>query len=261
MSRNRRIEKICPICSHSFTSYINRNRIYCNNKCYFKWLKLHPNKGAKGHTYVMKDEHKLKISKALKGKKRIFNHKPDCPCCICKAKRGETKGKNANNWKGDKALRRQKYYCIEPNCKNEISYENFKNGNKRCKPCSKSGNRNSFFNKKHSKEQKEKWSLNRKLELNAHWLNGKSFEVYPLGWNKTFKEQIRYRDGYKCQLCGKNQLENGRKLHVHHIDYDKKNLDVNNLISLCTTCHTKTNFNRKYWKEYFNKLWKREKVI
>ena len=46
-----------------------------------------------------------------------------------------------------------------------------------------------------------------------------------------------------------------RKLDVHHIDYDKKNNDPKNLISLCRKCHMKTNKNRKYWTKYFqNKL-------
>lgn len=85
-----------------------------------------------------------------------------------------------------------------------------------------------------------------------NWKNGKSFEPYPLGWNKTYKEQIRYRDGYKCQICGIPETECLRKLCVHHIDYNKKNIHPDNLISLCIFCHIKTNCNREYWKEYFN---------
>ena len=87
-----------------------------------------------------------------------------------------------------------------------------------------------------------------------NWQGGKSFEPYPLGWNKTFKEQIRYRDGYKCQICGIPEIEHGRKLDVHHKDYDKMNIKPENLISLCNSCHIKTNHNREYWKKYFNKI-------
>ena len=89
------------------------------------------------------------------------------------------------------------------------------------------------------------------LERNPNWRNGSSFEPYPLGWNKTFKEQIRYRDGYKCQICGMPEIENGRNLNVHHIDYNKSNLSLDNLISLCCKCHGKTHFNRDFWKNYF----------
>jgi len=87
---------------------------------------------------------------------------------------------------------------------------------------------------------------------NPNWNGGIQFIPYPLGWNKTFKEQIRYRDSYTCQMCGCSELENIKTLSVHHIDYDKKNIKENNLISLCRKCHTKTNYNRKYWMEVFS---------
>jgi hypothetical protein len=100
-------------------------------------------------------------------------------------------------------------------------------------------------------ENNTMFGVSRYLEKNPNWKNGKSFEPYPLGWNKTFKEQIRFRDGYKCQICGVPEVECRRKLDIHHIDYDKKNLDIKNLISLCISCHLKTNGNRKYWIQYF----------
>ena len=88
-------------------------------------------------------------------------------------------------------------------------------------------------------------------EKHPNWQGGKSFEPYPLGWTRTFKEQIRYRDGYRCQLCGVPEMETGRKLYIHHKDYDKKNIEQENLISLCLKCHSKTNFNREYWIRNF----------
>lgn len=91
-------------------------------------------------------------------------------------------------------------------------------------------------------------------EKSWHWKNGKSFEPYPLGWTKTFKEQIRYRDGYKCQLCGVPEAECRRKLDVHHKDYDKFNIKPENLVSLCHSCHMKTNFSRLYWIRHFSNL-------
>ena len=48
-------------------------------------------------------------------------------------------------------------------------------------------------------------------------------------------------------------MENGRRLCVHHIDYDKENLDFDNLISLCHSCHGKTNFNQNYWIQILKK--------
>lgn len=94
---------------------------------------------------------------------------------------------------------------------------------------------------------------------NGRWLGGKSFEPYPLGWNKTLKDKIRDRDNYKCQLCGCSETECVEKLHCHHIDYDKLNIKEDNLISLCRSCHTKTNNNRNYWKGVLLKIYEKYK--
>jgi predicted RNA-binding Zn-ribbon protein involved in translation (DUF1610 family)/predicted DNA-binding protein (UPF0251 family) len=107
-----------------------------------------------------------------------------------------------------------------------------------------------------------KFGENHRGEKAFGWKGGLSFEPYDYKFNDRLKEQIRKRDNYTCQLCGKKQ--NGIKLSVHHIDYNKKNSNPTNLISLCsaqrgivtnnTSCHTKTNANRKYWTKYFNNL-------
>ena len=73
-------------------------------------------------------------------------------------------------------------------------------------------------------------------------------------FTRKLKEEIRKRDDFKCQECGVPELELGRKLDVHHIDYNKKNYLSSNLICLCNSCHTKTNFNRKQWSKYYSKL-------
>jgi 5-methylcytosine-specific restriction endonuclease McrA len=102
-----------------------------------------------------------------------------------------------------------------------------------------------------SLDTRQKMSLARSGEKHWNWQGGKSFEPYPLGWNRTYKEQIRYRDRYRCQLCGVPEIECGQKLSVHHIDYNKKNIQVDNLISLCRSCHTKTSCNKEYYLNYF----------
>lgn len=38
---------------------------------------------------------------------------------------------------------------------------------------------------------------------------------------------------------------------IHHIDYNKMNSSIANLVSLCHSCHSKTNFNRERWLDYF----------
>lgn len=99
-------------------------------------------------------------------------------------------------------------------------------------------------------------------ENHFNWQGGKSFEPYGLEFNERLKEQIRKRDNYRCQECSKYQedlfTKRGRKykLTIHHIDYNKKNNNSDNLISLCNGCHIKTNFKRKDWTKYFQqKIW------
>lgn len=87
-----------------------------------------------------------------------------------------------------------------------------------------------------------------------NWQGGLSFEPYGIEFNNDLKEVIRNRDRRKCFICEKTELESKRKLSVHHIDYNKKNNKLDNLISLCKKCHGKTNGRRKYWANYFKKL-------
>ena len=87
---------------------------------------------------------------------------------------------------------------------------------------------------------------------NPMWRGGLSIKLYDYKFNNSYKEMIRLRDGYKCQLCGCSQIENIRKLAIHHIDYIKTNTVPTNNISLCRNCHPKTNINRKEWTKYFN---------
>ena len=88
-------------------------------------------------------------------------------------------------------------------------------------------------------------------EKHYNWQGGKSFEPYGLEFNEDLKEVIRNRDRRKCQICEMTELEQGKKLSVHHIDYNKLNNDPKNLITLCKSCHMKTNFNRNYWIKFF----------
>ena len=92
------------------------------------------------------------------------------------------------------------------------------------------------------------------VERAIKWNGGSSFEPYPISWTTQLKESIRIRDEHICQICGKTTKQNGRKLDIHHIDYTKENLDIENLISLCHSCHTKTNYNREIYIEFFKIL-------
>ena len=85
------------------------------------------------------------------------------------------------------------------------------------------------------------------------WMGGISREPYGWGWNKELKEEVRRRDGYKCQLCGVPQIECIKKMSIHHTNYDKRDNDPLNLVALCPSCHSRTNTRREYWLLLFQK--------
>ena len=98
-----------------------------------------------------------------------------------------------------------------------------------------------------SEEFRRKLGESRSGEKHWNWLGGKSFESYGLEFNNNLKEVIRNRDGRQCLICGKTELTSRDLLSIHHVDYNKRNNNSSNLASLCRSCHTKTNKNRKYW--------------
>lgn len=84
---------------------------------------------------------------------------------------------------------------------------------------------------------------------NGRWRGGASFEPYGLEFNGKLKAFIRKRDNYQCQEC--KIKENGKAHDCHHIDYCKQNNEPENLITLCNSCHSKTNSKRQYWQNHF----------
>jgi hypothetical protein len=103
--------------------------------------------------------------------------------------------------------------------------------------------------KHHSKESRLKMSLSRKgrfcKENHPNWKGGISYNPYSVDWTKTLKRAVLEKYNYTCQVC------NCYAWVVHHIDYNKLNCNIDNLIVVCRSCHAKTNFNREYWINYF----------
>jgi len=91
-------------------------------------------------------------------------------------------------------------------------------------------------------------------EKSHSWKGGKSFEPYGVKFNNKLKRLIRKRDNQICMVCGIHREKINRALHIHHINYDKTCNLIQNFIALCTSCHIKTNFNRKHWQKFFQDL-------
>lgn len=82
----------------------------------------------------------------------------------------------------------------------------------------------------------------RRGDRNPAWIDGRSYVPYPFEF-KVVRKQLVERDIFTCRHCG--EKENGKRLHVHHIDHNKQNNRMENLMALCETCHG------KYFKEVF----------
>jgi len=88
-------------------------------------------------------------------------------------------------------------------------------------------------------------------DRSPNWMGGLSYQDYNVEFNSQLRQKVRDRDNHKCQVCGVPEVECLERLSVHHIDYNKKNSIMDNLISVCHDCHIKTNTKREYWKQYF----------
>lgn len=110
--------------------------------------------------------------------------------------------------------------------------------------------------------------LNKWTNITSYWLEDVSIDIRaltdgykPYGWqyqqsnrlDENIRKAIILRDGGKCMECGKTNC----KLEVHHIKPRRWNgaNTLDNLITLCKSCHQKTEGNEeKYMEKYFNLL-------
>ena len=90
-----------------------------------------------------------------------------------------------------------------------------------------------------------------KLIENCTYMEARGY--YCGAWtDKEYKESIRIRDNHKClNPCCKKK---SKRLHLHHIDYDKNNCTPQNLVTLCNSCHSQSNHNREWHKVWYQAL-------
>lgn len=90
------------------------------------------------------------------------------------------------------------------------------------------------------------------------WQGGISFEPYCQKFNNEFKEYIRNKFGRVCFLCPITEEENGQKLSVHHVNYNKNcgcdDDKTCQFVPLCRGCNTKVNNNREMWEAKINAI-------
>lgn len=90
-------------------------------------------------------------------------------------------------------------------------------------------------------------------DKNGNWKGGTSRKPYSITWSPRAIEEVRKRFNSICIICGKTEEENGAKMSVHHINYNKLSEYDDNWITvpLCYSCHMKSSIYRHY---FFNLL-------
>ena len=215
------------------------------------------------------------ISESKKGKKFTESHRKNIALSKIGKKRTDiSKNKQSETIKGEKHSMYGRHHTEEAKSKIKQSLGDM------------GGKNNPMFGKKHTEDTKNRQSKN-KLgikrteesknkqsetnikngifkgennpmygkygELSGNWNNGSSFEPYSPEFNKELKQQVLERDNYTCQCPDCEGVS--KVLHAHHIDYNKKNNNPENIIILCNSCHAKTNLkNRSYWSEFYQNI-------
>lgn len=115
------------------------------------------------------------------------------------------------------------------------------------------GKNNPFYGHKHNPKTIE--AMKRKLSIllsganNPQWQGGKSLEPYGYDFKHKLRHKVYGRDNYTCQKCGVQYKNNEGRLVAHHINRDKKNGSMDNLITLCRHCHGITAMDERWGKE------------
>jgi len=254
------IKKICLYCKKEFLTRQDRVNIFCSRKCYelhrqenrAKYncktcnKKITFNSVKYGSGLCGSCEHKERLKDKRNHPMFGKHHTEKTKELIRKANSGENsfnfgkRGKESTRFKHGRYSKDYHNYCLT--CHKELS----RSDAKYCSVC-ESKSRIGQKRPEHSKKMKGK--------RNPNFINGLGNEPYSFEWRDDLKEQIRQRDNYTCQYCRITQEEHlkkyNQKLHVHHIDYNKKNCEENNLITLCNICNNKANYNRDYYYAYF----------
>lgn len=215
-------ERVCETCGKTFTRYKAHMKKpthgrYCSRACWFR-----RNGGKEQRTCETCGKvFSLRPCEAAEDTGRFCSRK-----CYWEWMKANTTGENNANYQG-----RTTVVCKQ--CAKEMSVA----------PSRTHGPKRTVFC---SHKCKGEWQAANIIgEVHPNWLGGS--EGYPSDWARARRDA----QTDKCNLCGKTAIENKRNLPVHHIDYDKTNSAQTNLVTLCDSCHARTNFKRAFWLYLF----------
>ena len=214
----------------------------------------HFNKGRK-----RSEETKRKISESIKEKYKdpTFRKKQ-----FDKTPKGETHGMYGKEsaFKGNHHTEESKQKSRKSQL-GENSYWHGKTQNKISNKKRSETLKNRYENQPHfnkgkplSEEHRLKISIANKGENSYCWKGGISSQGYCQVWSdEEFKREIKERDGNKClnPVCNS---KNSNDLVGHHIDYNKKNCNPLNIITVCRSCNAKANFDREWHRSWYEAI-------
>jgi len=242
--------KICKECENEFKTYDNKRK-YCSISCSAKHLsRIHKGKGNPmyGKHVIVSEKNKQKRSKFMKE----YWKNPDNKDEIKNRRKKMSENRNGKTY--EEIFGEEKAKLIKEKRSRKFTKNNpmhdplivkkisiIRTGSE----CSEETKQklSQYFSQPHISMQYSKRMIGRK---NPAWAGGCSNEYGP-GFGRRLKREIRDRDNHICQFCLVE--ENGKRLDVHHIDYDKFNNDPTNLIACCHSCHSNTLFDRDMWIE------------
>jgi endogenous inhibitor of DNA gyrase (YacG/DUF329 family) len=240
-----KIKVKCEICNKIFEKYKNDKQRFCSNKCRGVWLSKN-NIGENNPTYKKRIKVKCdNCNNILFLTPYQFKHNKHHFCKNNYKCYGEWLSKNQMGENNPVYTKRIKFNC--DNCGEQCEDPNYQYKNQD----------HHFCNSKCHGEWNSKYKIGKN---HPNYIHGESNFPYPPEFNDQLKEFVRKRDNYKCQGCGIPQKELYRKLDIHHIDLDKNNCDTINLISLCSPCNIRANFNIKYWQNHYENIQIERKV-
>lgn len=113
--------------------------------------------------------------------------------------------------------------------------------------------------KKRSEKFKIEKSKRMKGKKHPNWRGGCTSDGYCEEWRTVdLKEYIMERDNHICQNPQCSNINT--KLCVHHINYNKKDCDPWNLITVCFSCNSMANYKREWWKSFYGEIIRRRGI-
>jgi len=85
------------------------------------------------------------------------------------------------------------------------------------------------------------------------WRGGISCDPYCQDWTQQLKDYIKYRDGYRCLNTDCRSIDK-EDLVVHHVDYNKKHCEQDNLVTVCRSCNGRANIDREWHTAWYQAL-------